>query len=248
MPSALGDIVRTFFRKAMKSLRMRGVWGSLQRGGERLFRRGPNIRPAKVDDTAGAEFDATYGVDTCQSSDPAWLGRLEGSNWVHGQAYSPAPIDLVNQALAQLPAEFRHATFVDIGSGKGRIVLLASLLPFSRVVGVEYDRLLHDVALRNVASFNSAGKKKIELYCADAAEFELPPGSLVLFFHHPFDRPLFEGLSGRLKAAHHSSRQPICIVYVDPKCRQVFEETQVFELYHEQPGEVPYVIYRTRAT
>jgi hypothetical protein len=248
MLSALGDIVRTLFRKALKSVRLRGIWGSLRHGSERLFRRGPNIRPAPVDDAAGRQFDETYGVDTCQASDPAWLGRLAGSNWVHGQAYSPAPIDLVNQALERIPTEFRNATFVDIGSGKGRIVLLASLLPFNRVVGVEYDRVLHDVAVRNVASFSSTGKEKIELCCTDAAEFELPPGPLVVFFHHPFDRPLFEVICRRLKAAFQDNRPPICAVYIDPKCREVFEATDVFQIHHEQPGEVPYVVYRTPAT
>jgi hypothetical protein len=245
MPSALGDIARTFFRKALKSVRLRGVWGSLRHGAERLLRHGQNIRPVAVDDTTGRHFDETYGVDTCQASDPGWLGRLGGSNWVHGQAYSPAPIGLVNQALAQLPAEFQHGTFIDVGSGKGRIVLLASSFPFCRVLGVEYDRLLHDIALRNVAAFNSSEKEKIELYCADATEFELPPGPLVLFFHHPFDRPLFEVICRRLEATWQQSRQAICVIYIDPKCGDVFAASPSFELCSELQGEVPYAIYRT---
>jgi len=244
-PAAWGDIARTFFRKAVKSFRLRGIWGSLRHGSERLFRRGSRIRQRDIDDSSGRKFDAQHGIDTCQTSDPGWLGRLSGSTWMHGQAYAPASIDLANQALDQLPADFQQATFIDIGSGKGRIVLLASLRPFARVLGVEYDRVLHEIAARNVVAFSSSGKEKIELHCADATTFELPPGPLVVFFHHPFDRPLFEMIRDRLEAMFRKNGQPICVIYIDPKCRDVFESSSAFELYHEQPGEVPFVIYRT---
>jgi SAM-dependent methyltransferase len=247
--SSLADIAGTVVRKAVKTIRLRGLWGTVQHGGERLLRR---VRRTTFtdNDPEGLEFDRTYGVDTRQTTDLGWLGRLTSLNWMHGQAYHPAPVAAVNQAFERLAPELHGATFIDIGSGKGRIVLLASLLPFGRVIGIEYDRVLHEVARRNVVSFESASKERIELLCLDATEFDFPVEPLVVFFHHPFDRPIFEIIVRRLEDAWRRSGQRISVIYFDPQCGDVFRSSPVFELHYESPpssvNRVSHAIYRTR--
>src|SRR6185436_7767539 len=44
-------------------------------------------------------------------------------------------------------------TFVDLGSGMGRAVLVASEFPFRRIVGVEIAAELHAIAGRNVRRY-----------------------------------------------------------------------------------------------
>lgn len=248
----MSDIAGTILRKAVKSFRLRGLSGTLRHGVDRLLRRaGQKSERPPVDDSAGRQFDKTHGVDTRRTADPGWLGRLGSLNWIYGQGYQPAPVDQVRLALDQLPAEFRDATFIDIGSGKGRIVLLASLLPFRRVIGIEYDRVLHEVAVTNVESFDTGGKERIELHCLDAAEFRFPSEPLVVFFHHPFDRPIFDVVCRNLESVYREHGQPISVIYFDPICRDVFAASSAFELYSEgqstRPGDVPFVIYRTRS-
>lgn len=52
--------------------------------------------------------------------------------------------------MASLSAPVDELTFVDLGAGKGRAMLLASELPFRRIVGVEFSPELCDVARRNL--------------------------------------------------------------------------------------------------
>jgi SAM-dependent methyltransferase len=47
----------------------------------------------------------------------------------------------------------RDDVFLDLGCGKGRAVLTASLLPFGRITGVELSPHLANIARRNVATF-----------------------------------------------------------------------------------------------
>jgi SAM-dependent methyltransferase len=85
------------------------------------------------------------------------------------------------------PEEFN---FVDVGSGRGRVALLAAEQPFRKVIGVELDPKLHAISLRNLEIRQRAGAlaAPVELVCDDAVRFapRLPAGDLVCFFYHPF--------------------------------------------------------------
>jgi hypothetical protein len=47
----------------------------------------------------------------------------------------------------------RNFTFIDFGSGKGRVLLIAAGLPFKAVVGIEFSRELHEIAVQNISRF-----------------------------------------------------------------------------------------------
>jgi tRNA1(Val) A37 N6-methylase TrmN6 len=55
--------------------------------------------------------------------------------------------------LALLPINLDDYTIVDIGSGKGKLLLLASNYPFRRIIGVEYAPLLHEIAKKTSRTF-----------------------------------------------------------------------------------------------
>ena len=57
--------------------------------------------------------------------------------------------------LASIDLGDHDLTFIDLGSGKGRAVLLASLYPFRRLIGVEFSPELTEVARLNVQAVSS---------------------------------------------------------------------------------------------
>ena len=80
-------------------------------------------------------FDALHGVDT-GSVVSADLG-IASANVDKGLAYDPCPWSTLRRSLRLYLCE-RRFTFVDIGSGKGKVLLSAVVLPFKRIVGVEF--------------------------------------------------------------------------------------------------------------
>ncbi len=106
---------------------------------------------------AGQRFDAEHRVVTeallfLGELDPAAIGPNIGLA-THYEATPPG--DVVRLlAVAQLVPEC--TTFVDIGSGMGRVVLIASRLPFKQVVGVEISPALHEIARENLATYDRA--------------------------------------------------------------------------------------------
>src|SRR6185369_13533800 len=85
-------------------------------------------------------------------------------------------------------ADFSDFIFVDLGSGKGRALLLASEYPLREIVGVEVQPELHRIAQDNVARFNSSARKcnRITSLCMDAREFVFPDDPLVVYLFNPF--------------------------------------------------------------
>ncbi len=63
----------------------------------------------------------------------------------------PSPSTSVAR-FAICPSTGVNTQFVDIGSGKGRVLIAAAEHPFLQVAGVEYSKELHEAALNNIRS------------------------------------------------------------------------------------------------
>ena len=105
----------------LASLRRRGLMGTLNR---------------VISVAAGIGFDLRYGIDTmgCVSMDAL---KIESEHKERGVRYEPSELGAVRRLL-QMPALPRNGLFVDLGSGKGRVLLIAAQCGFRRIVGVEF--------------------------------------------------------------------------------------------------------------
>jgi hypothetical protein len=126
-------------------------------------------------------FDWYHNVDTCGTT----LKESEGVEHVQYAGTHPRTISVMLRDLGVCYEEF---VFIDFGSGKGRVLLGASEYPFKRIIGVEIDQKLHDIAEKNILKYRNATKKchNVESVCCDAAEYEFPLAPAVLYFFNPF--------------------------------------------------------------
>ena len=70
------------------------------------------------------EFDLAHGVETSTRVDRSDL-RVNSSNWISAAGYWPSRTDLFIESLCMLKIAHENFVFVDFGSGKGRVLLLA---------------------------------------------------------------------------------------------------------------------------
>jgi hypothetical protein len=193
-----------FARRSRRAIRVHGFAGAVRRAASTLS-------SPKTPATAHA-FDARYGVDT------SGIVRLEGlrvrGDRDLGVRYQASEPDVVRRRLGDLPISFEDFVFIDIGSGKGRVVLVAAQLPFKAVVGVEFCEDLHEVALANVTAFPHTARVagKVHLVCIDAAAYQFPPEPLILYFYNPFLKPLMEVVMSNLRASLEQHPRPVYIV------------------------------------
>jgi SAM-dependent methyltransferase len=226
------------FSALSRSLARRGVSGTLRHAAEEL-----RFRIARRREEA---FDRRYGTDTGGTISPADLDAPAEAR-VHSARYQPTDVASFGRMLRRLRVRHREYCFVDLGSGKGRALMLAARYPFRRIVGVEVSPALHAIAERNLEqlALRSGRRHPFELYCADVCDFEAPDGPLVVYLYNPFDPPILSRVLDRLQRSLACSPRHVVIVYRNPKFGGVFEAAEflstveindVFAIYAHVPS------------
>ena len=183
---------------------------------------------------AGQRFDAEHGVAT---EALLFLGDLDpeaiGPNIAHATHYEPTPVGDFDALITHVPFPLDDATFVDLGAGMGRAVLLAARRPFRQVIGVEISRALYEIARDNLAQVASKAlrRRDVRLVCADAATYRFPRGPLVVYLFNPFDATVLSGILDRLAAG---PMRELAIMYHTPAERATVETHPAFELIAEE--------------
>src|SRR5262245_17564627 len=129
-----------------------GVVGALREAVHRA-RRLPQLRRLARHE---AEFDRRYGVETAGIVHLAQHDTRGGDRTL-ASSYQGVPIGRFRELVGSLPIRFEDFTFVDLGSGKGRALVLAAELRFGRIIGVEFSHELHDVAVANIGRLRERG-------------------------------------------------------------------------------------------
>jgi len=147
---------------------------------------------------------------------------------------------LVFQLLNGLGIDCRDYIFVDLGSGKGRTLVIASEYPFQRIVGVEFAEELHKIAVRNVYDYRSRTQqcKNIECVHLDAMEFRIPPVSAVIYLNNPFRPPILIPVLRNIEKSLCEAPRDVLLIYVTPFHGELIErETRMRQVgqgtYHK---------------
>jgi len=119
------------------------------------------------------------------------------------------------ETLSSSPRDY---TFIDIGCGKGRALMVASDTPFKKIVGVELNPQLAGIARKNLATWQAKPHAcgDITVLDADALTFPVSGSSLLFYLFHPFDPPVMQLFADRLAALSRSHPSPIDLIYVYP--------------------------------
>lgn len=201
-------------------------------------------RPLRLYFEPQHRFDRRFGVETTGYIEPEDLGAPEASAEETG-GYEPTPRAAFRRIIKNLGLEYERYTFVDMGSGKGAVLLYAAEFPFKEIVGVEFSPTLNRIAERNLAAYR--GKKicaRVKTVCMNAAAFPIPKGPAVLFFFNPFKGRSLETVSGNIERAIEDGAGDLAVVYYHTESRHpVFDEARRLKTVRRGAD---HTIYRAR--
>jgi SAM-dependent methyltransferase len=185
-----------------------------------------------------AEYDWDYRVNTTSGA-VGWRDRLLG---MFHSAYQPTEpvafhemLDALHLLLQQTPRpdhttlSFCDFTFLDLGSGKGRTLLMASDYPFRRIIGVELLPSLHQIAQENLYQYKNESQQcfALESICADATAFPLPADPLVIFLFNPFPESGMRQVVDNLDQSLREHPRPVYVLYHNPLLEHTLGESSV---------------------
>jgi SAM-dependent methyltransferase len=191
-------------------------------------------------------FDARFGTDTAA---PVFgSDRRPGAYF-----YVATTASLIYEILNYLALQADTFAFVDMGSGKGRALLVASEFAFAKIVGVELSSHLHRIAAENIKRYGPKTQQctDFELHCMDVVDYDYGPEPPVLFLFDPFGRETLQSVIANLEASLTAKPRDAYVVYVYPQFEDVLQASDVLRKVAE--GGPPlrpwsrYVVYAASA-
>lgn len=186
---------------------------------------GAYLRRGRVAD----EFDVRYGVDT-GGIEPLWKFKILSRNVRFGVRYQPTNEQELTDAVNFLHEDPQTLTFIDLGCGKGRTLLVASKLGFKQVIGVEFARELVQIARVNLAKMGIVNATVIH---GDAADFQSFSSDFVLYLYNPFSQEVMRRVVANLRESH-SKR--LFLIYSDPECADLLDSSGFLSRFGCPPG------------
>lgn len=182
-----------------------------------------------------AEYDWEHRVNTT-SATVGWRDRLLG---VFHSPYQPTESALFHEMLEALQqrshSDFYNFVFIDLGSGKGRTLLMASDYPFRRIVGVELLPALHRAAQDNLKQYRSELQKcfALESICGDATEFSFPDEPTVLYLFNPFSESGLRRMIANLEQSLRAHPRAMFVLYHNPLLERVLSQNAQLRRLHQ---------------
>jgi SAM-dependent methyltransferase len=130
--------------------------------------------------------------------------------------------------------------FLDVGSGKGRILLQAARYPFRRIVGVEISPSLTEISRANLEAAQAGLRcRDTVVVTADAAEYRVPDDTTVVYMNNPLNGRAFEAFIARLLESLERRPRRLRLIYRTPTERRFLEGTGRFRLVRVRRGRRP---------
>jgi SAM-dependent methyltransferase len=225
--------------RAHRSLRRRGLRATLHSACRRV-----TIFCSRLVDL---HFDPAFGTETRRMVERDDMRDVSSANLPRGIRYEPTRALPFRRALraARVPT---GAGFVDLGCGKGRVLVLAVLSGFPRVTGVDYSPELCAAAERNLAVIRSRTGRAFTSHVLhmDAADYTFARQDTVVYLYHPFDASVLGAVVARLRRSLVQHPRDLWIVYHNPVGREVIEGGGGFALVGDYSfGGCAFAVYRS---
>jgi 16S rRNA G966 N2-methylase RsmD len=174
-----------------------------------------------------ALYDMIHGVDT-QTYKPLNQYPVSLSQIIKNSVqYQPTYTSVIRHTIAKT-AEFinRPVSFVDLGSGKGKVMLEAMRFNFTMVHGVEIDPELVGIAENNIKIMYPASLN-YTLHLMDIGQYLFPQDLGIIFLFNPCDEVVLGEIIKNIDLQYQKYQKDIFIIYVNPIYLGLFEKCDI---------------------
>jgi SAM-dependent methyltransferase len=162
------------------------------------------------------DFDTLHGTETSKPQ-YLWQYKVSSPSIRFGTRYQASDEEDFLQAIRILEDRIHDFTFVDLGCGKGKALLMAAKFGFRDIVGVEFVDQLCEIARQNLVRMNIT---KATVLHMDAGDFRFPDADTVLYLFNPFTLPIIKRVVSNLPTG---GRHSLYVIYINPRFPEPFE-------------------------
>ncbi|MBI4523670.1 MAG: class I SAM-dependent methyltransferase [Deltaproteobacteria bacterium] len=185
------------------------------------------IRLIERIESEGLSETLKYGRHCLSENYYEWRLGIESSGYVERKElgvenplcvdYAPTDYRSLKSALNHLDIRPDRDVFIDYGSGKGRVAIVAATYPFRRIIGVEISPALNAIAGENVRRARKKLKcANIELVTDDASHYSPPDDVSVVFLYHPFSGDIISAVVQKIRQSLLKNPRRLTLLYRYP--------------------------------
>lgn len=175
------------------------------------------------------DFDRHHQSDT-GGLEPLWKLSIHSPNARFGERYQATGEDELVAALEFLAEDLRTFSFIDLGCGKGRTLMVASRRGFHRVIGVEFAKELVEIAKCNLSRHQASD---VIVSHGDAADFTFPGGDMVVYLYNPFSEEVLRKVLDNLCA---TAWDKLYVIYKTPRCASLLDASGFLKRFGRPPA------------
>jgi SAM-dependent methyltransferase len=180
---------------------------------------------------AGMVIDRRQGIETALRVSLHEIGLAAPGRI----GYTPSPLLALRRALRERDVT-PEDVLLDIGCGKGRVLVQATRYPFGRVIGVEIAPDLFETAKKNLSGVTNRRCGSIELVCSDILDYEIPDDVTVVYMYNPFRGPIFQTAMARIVESLDRRPRRLTLIYRSPFEHDAILATGRFRVVSNKPG------------
>jgi SAM-dependent methyltransferase len=181
-----------------------------------------NLRLAAFSIYHEIKGEKKYGLDTTRLNDLQQL-TIAGKNLQFAEVYQGANYHLLETIFEKLKTLNTPDGFVDVGCGKGRVLIVAAFNGFKQVTGVEFAKELWSEAVSNCKKIaKDFPSTSIDVVLQDAAYYSFSKEMNVFFFFNPFQEPVMQQVVDNILQSVRKFPRKIWVVYMNPQHKKVF--------------------------
>ena len=221
--------LETQLARVSDSLRMRGVANTARLAGKwgawKLSPTFVNSVERSLALRAERRFDRRFGTETRSLYDRA-VTDAPSASVADGNGYeatSRGALRLIVRSATKRPQDW---VFMDIGSGKGRVVITAATMGFRATIGVEHSPSLARIAEENIEVFRRSypSAPPLQSIAGDATTIELPAEPLFVFLYNPFGEATTAAFLENLARSLRATPRPVVVAYLNPRHAPLFDD------------------------
>lgn len=151
---------------------------------------------------------------------------LYSGEYYESKPFDHSAIDRVFDEIKELPCE---KCFMDIGCGKGQILLMAAMSEMIKIGGIEWNAEIAETCRNNMRELDVPA----HIITGDATEYKEIDGYSIFFLYNPFGETAVRKVVNNILKSRERRNREIFLVYGNPFFHKVILESGDALLYRQ---------------
>jgi hypothetical protein len=166
-----------------------------------------------------------YGIRTTGYDELIHLQK-KGIDLSHSTIYMPVNYYMLEKMMNEINQFSHNKTFLDIGCGKGRAMVVAAHYGFTKISGIDISKEFLDDTRQNLLVVKKKFPDlKFDVLLRDAFYCQIPTDISVVFIFNPFDEVIMSGVVNNILMSLEKEPRTIRVIYINPLYENLFLES-----------------------